>query len=610
MNQLKLKSDNSEEKFTLTLFPIVGVMLLIPLIVRIHIYDPILERYPWYAISNNQTTDFFLYYKSIFITIVLVLMAIILLGTFFINRNTFCFQFVYIPLGIYGLCIIVSTFFSIDKEFSIHGITEQFEPVWALLAYICMTYYASIFINSEKKINFIIKCWMIMLGILCLIGVGQILGFDPMASSLVKRLIIPNSLASMRDTISFVFGKHRVYLTLYNPNYVGMLASLAFPVFAVFLLFSKTLVQRLINTGLLIGLAIAVIGSQSKNAIVVLAIVFVIGLILLRERIKKIWKWIVFTILGMLALGLLVDGITGFSYSKSILGLFKHSSTSPPALTAIATNDDNVEITYQSKKMVLEYTISNNQLFLTAQDENGLEIKNAYVSDSHRFLFDQAPFDKMMLTLSTVDGKLSLLITEGEKIWPISNQFEDGSYRTYNSVGKWDKVTVAKSADIFKETSFSGRGYLWNRTIPILRDYLVIGSGPDTYTLVYPQQDYVNLYNNGYDGTFASKPHNMYLQIAVQTGCLSILAVIVFYAMYLIQSIRLYWKSCFDTRLSIIGIALFLGTLGYMISGLTNDSTVTVAPMFWVLIGMGISTNALVRKQCKAKKDDSDNYIE
>ena len=36
-----------------------------------------------------------------------------------------------------------------------------------------------------------------------------------------------------------------------------------------------------------------------------------------------------------------------------------------------------------------------------------------------------------------------------------------------------------------------------------------------------------------------------------------------------------------------------LGIIGYLISGISNDSTITVAPLFWALLGIGFAVNRM-----------------
>ncbi len=133
----------------------------------------------------------------------------------------------------------------------------------------------------------------------------------------------------------------------------------------------------------------------------------------------------------------------------------------------------------------------------------------------------------------------------------------------------------------------------------MLKDYIFFGSGADTYALVYPNGDFVDKYNNGYDNMILTKPHNMYLQIAVQTGVLSLVCFLVFYLWYFISSLRIYFKQRLDSPLAAIGFAIMLGTLGYMGSGLANDSTITITPLYWAMMGAGIGINHRIKAAAK-----------
>ena len=45
----------------------------------------------------------------------------------------------------------------------------------------------------------------------------------------------------------------------------------------------------------------------------------------------------------------------------------------------------------------------------------------------------------------------------------------------------------------------------------------------------------------------------------------------------------------------ITGIGLALGVVGYLFSGMLNDSMVVVAPLYWLMIGLGLAVNRIVR---------------
>jgi O-antigen ligase len=124
-----------------------------------------------------------------------------------------------------------------------------------------------------------------------------------------------------------------------------------------------------------------------------------------------------------------------------------------------------------------------------------------------------------------------------------------------------------------------------------MKDHIILGSGADSFIFDYPQNDYIGRFNNGYSTQIVTKPHNLFLQIGIQTGLLSLIAFLLFYAIYFVSSIKLYMNNIFDTYMSQLGAAIFVGTIGYMTAGLFNDSTITVSPVFWSLIGIGLAVN-------------------
>ncbi len=93
------------------------------------------------------------------------------------------------------------------------------------------------------------------------------------------------------------------------------------------------------------------------------------------------------------------------------------------------------------------------------------------------------------------------------------------------------------------------------------------------------------------------KPHNMYMGAWIGTGGLSVLSLLVLWFMYIFQCIKLFWKRKPDTFTEYAGLGIFLGICGFLVSGLVDDSTVSVMPMFYGLLGTGIAINIILKKQ-------------
>jgi hypothetical protein len=145
------------------------------------------------------------------------------------------------------------------------------------------------------------------------------------------------------------------------------------------------------------------------------------------------------------------------------------------------------------------------------------------------------------------------------------------------------------------EKMASKRGYIWSRTLPLLKNTLLWGYGPDNYIFYFPQHDIIGK-SLAYGDMWITvdKPHNLYLQQAVNTGVLALLTLMVIFIYYFIQSWKLYNNCDIKEQLNILGIGCFLGVLGYLGTGLFNDSNVSTAPLFWIVLGIGIALNRMV----------------
>jgi hypothetical protein len=144
------------------------------------------------------------------------------------------------------------------------------------------------------------------------------------------------------------------------------------------------------------------------------------------------------------------------------------------------------------------------------------------------------------------------------------------------------------------ESIGANRGYIWSRTLPLLKNTVLIGNGPDTFAIYFPQYDFLSklkFYKTG--GIFIDKAHNMYLQTALNTGGLSLLALLALFAIYFVSSLKMYLGRDFFRSGSInaVGTACFAAFCGYAAAALFNDSVVSVAPVFWVLLGLGMGIN-------------------
>jgi O-antigen ligase len=145
------------------------------------------------------------------------------------------------------------------------------------------------------------------------------------------------------------------------------------------------------------------------------------------------------------------------------------------------------------------------------------------------------------------------------------------------------------------EGALSGRLFIWSRTLPLLTETVFFGRGPGTFALYFPQHDYVGkLLAAGDMARLYDKPHNLYLEIAFSTGLLSLACFLFLVLLYLKEGLRLYRQGNADL-LAATGSGVLAAVASYLVTALANDGFVTVAPVFWVLLGLGTAVNRMAR---------------
>ncbi len=574
------------------LLPIIFILIVLPFIIRYYNYKTPLSKYPWFSISNEYV-DFFLYYKQWSFVFISLVMVIILLSHYFKKKQNFQFIPIFIPLAIYAAFALLSSIISKYRNYSFTGLFSQFESVFVILGYCIVVYYVYIFVNTEADVALIIKWLLIGAFILGVLGITQILGHDFLATSIGRKLITPSSFWNSLDTIDYTFGQTWVYLAFNNPNYAAVYTALMIPIIFVLMLFLRKVDKILLYLLTLILLIVSLVGTQTLAGTIGLVAAALISLIIFWRPLLKYYfisaPILVIAIISLFAF----NGLNNNILINKLHEVISIKATVAP-LTDIQTKDDELVIKYQENTMRIAFIVDKAaNCSFTFQDENYQPIANEYkASDGGSYVIQDLRFPGFIVASCIYNNTVSFVVTINEQQWFFTNQTEDGTYYYYNYYGRLDKIVTAPSA-LFTgyENIATKRGYIWSRSIPLLKDHILLGSGADTFVLEFPQQDYVNINNYSYSTQLITKPHNLYLQIAIQTGVISLLAVLIFYGMSFISSIRLYSKGKFRSYYAQVGVAIFIGSFSYMVTGLSNDSSITVAPIFWLLIGLGIAVN-------------------
>lgn len=583
-------------KDKLYVLPIVLIAAVVPLIVRYKRIE-LTEVVASYWI-RDYNTDFFSYYKMIF----LLGFTFLALISFYIyskkepqaiRENKKIKRLYYIPIAVYMLMIILSTIFSKAQLTSLTGFPDRYEGLPILLSYMLIVIITINLFHKKEQFQFIINALLTSAVIIAVIGLFQFFEMDLMGTFLGQKLVLPQeNFEAISQGLDFHFeGNNILFATLYNPNYAGSYFSMLFVFSSVLYFFEEKLIKKVV-LGVVTALMFAAwLGSLSRAGILGALFAFLILAILLNKEILRRHKSVLVIGLVFLAVFTFMDIYTDGSLRREFLSLGDE--------TQLALQGETAEIEeIKSENGVLYFTTAEESLIFEINDNiesnkplivlnaNGNEIEYVSSEEGYSFINQDLSEYKFNIYENNV-----LELNYGQKQIPFRLP---GMFSEFLVLGIKNNEYFLHEVESWgfegKEKLASKRGYIWSRTFPLLDESLLTGYGPDTFAMFFPQHDVIGkikYFNNS--AILIDKAHNLYLQTWFNTGLISLISVIILFAVYFLRNIINYFKIRFRDYYSQIGLSFFAAFAAYAVAALFNDSVISVAPVFWTIVGLGIS---------------------
>jgi O-antigen ligase len=145
-----------------------------------------------------------------------------------------------------------------------------------------------------------------------------------------------------------------------------------------------------------------------------------------------------------------------------------------------------------------------------------------------------------------------------------------------SGVGHAILARIASITDLSSGTQNERLG-TWADTLPLIASRPILGYGPDTFGLVYPQFETSNKL-----GTLWDKPHQDALGVAASQGILGLLA----YIWILVAFVRAFWRGPHLRG----AVALFAAWVAYEVSIQFDFSWIPTSVPFWLFAAAAIVT--------------------
>jgi len=593
-----IKKANVNDTF-IKIVPLALILLIVPMIV--YLKEITLKGAITEFNASTSVYDFFSYYKVLWLIVFTVSSILFVSCYVYAKKLKFKLSFGFIPLFVYYLFVFLSTSYSKYHEVALNGFTDRYEGFWVISCYVIICFIAAHFITYEKDIKLLFGALIVCATFLCILGISQFFDFDFLQMDFFKKLMLPSEAHKLADSLNFKFPTRYIYLTLFNPNYVGSFCAVVLPISVVILLFTKKVYTK-IFFGILSSLILVnLIGSRSSAGYVGVLITVLFLIVLLRRKILKYWIPILALVIccsGVLIYinqsysGLIVNEVRGFLPQKQAPIVYADGDNR--YITDMTIDKNNMTIYVGATPLTIKFNSKDKALSFL--DDTGKDVTVMKSPDDDALLtFDSPKY--LGLSIKIIKSILEVSATNTKYYVYLDNT---GSFKLLNS--------ASKPVDIVNPPSFgfegyerwaSSRGYIWSRSIPLLKDTLVLGHGPDTYALYFPQNDFHGKIKSfSIPNILVDKPHNMYLQMAINTGVVSLIAFLVFVLWYIGSSFRLYFRpKKSESFYYMSGAACVLSVIGFLVSGLANDSNVNISPIFWILLGTGFACNRLYKKE-------------
>ena len=576
--------------------PLYATLSILPFIVHYKLYLSRLYGTPYYT-DDIYNYDFNLYYKQLIFLIIAGFAAVILAVLLYKNRHHLKHKLrkqlsIAVTMGIYILFAFLSSVCSDYRHGAFTGSDGQFQSFFALLAYIIIAVYLVFLVKTEQDVKQAGIAFLIGVFLQTLLGILQFFGFDLYNYTWYQKLITPAGYLEAVGPVTNTM-PDMLSLCLNNPNYAGVLMALFAALCFGILLTERRLWYGVAEAVLLVAVLVTLVGTGSETGLFVFVVCAIIGIIFWLTKFGKYGKYImpigiISVILSVVAVSIakptLVKDI------KNSLGIQKEEAN---PLSRMVTSSHGVEINYHDVEFVVGVDTSGEYLKPLLSLADGTKIPAVLSKETNRYYANHNILGNGVVSfqVGVIDQLPAVSVHMNSRDWLFVSAGVSGYYYI-NPYGHMEKLEeIERWGFEGYERLATNRGLLWSMTLPLLKETFFLGAGANNFIHIFPQNNYKDIFYYYNQMVTNTKPHNMYLQIATETGVISLLALLVFWGYYLVQSAKLYWNCSFDTLSKRLGFGCALAVLVYLGCGITNDSMISVAPIFWCVQGIGLAVN-------------------
>ncbi|HCT63779.1 MAG TPA: hypothetical protein DIC60_00595 [Lachnospiraceae bacterium] len=581
------------------ILPLIFIFTAFLFLIRLRVFEAGLTGLFWYT-GGQMATDLYSMFKmQTFLIATVIGVAMVIMRIFTGDIQIYKHK-VYIPMVIYCIFVLLSYGFSQYKQVAMVGFVDHIQGTAALIGYMVILFYAMNAVTDDKQVKLIFNCFAVSCTLLGVWGVLQLQGVD--IDMLPQWLYVPSKYLGQvdlgakmsADTVRWFFG---------NQNHTAFFIIMPICIFAMTSIASHNKKEKVIFAALTGFMFFNMWNADSLGGMVSIFGSAVFGAVVLGiENIKKMGKSI-----GIVAVFVIISIMLSL---PSILGEVKSANAYTEGFEIVKTAfaDNSVSESIAPEKLKIDYiktenanvtfSFVGNEVIVTTDGKDVIGVVDSEGKNlglSNRFMTVKSEFNDETKTNY-------IYVTTASFVWDFA--LYNGEMYYVSQTGMGIKLKEIETFGFKNNQGFATyRGYIWSRTLPLIKETLLIGHGADTFPIYFPQDDYAGRYNIGYlsnnTSIMVDKPHSMYLASAVNTGLISLVALLAVYGIYLWESFKIYRKREFTEYKHYIGVGVVIAIFGILIDGLINDGMVSIMPVVYCLMGIGFAVNRMIKNSMK-----------